>query len=544
MKMEKESQGRTLRSDISKKEDIMLKINKISWTLKCLAAALIFLGGSLNAIPAGPQGKLQSVRQYRRAHEHEILKEFTQLLSIPNVSADTNNVRRNAEFIRGMMQKRGIDTRIMETKGNPVVFGELNIPGATQTLMFYVHYDGQPVDPDNWTGTHPFKPALRPGKLIPGTTDPEPIPFPDKGTPFNPDWRIYARGSSDDRAPVIGLLTAIDALHSAGISLRSNLKFIFEGEEEAGSTNLFPFLREHRDLLHCDVLFMCDGPAYYSGDPTLFFGVRGITSFEITVYGPNTSLHSGHYGNWAPNPAVRLAHLLSSMRSADGRVNIQGWYDSVVPLTESETQALRAVPSYEGQIKENYGFSDTEDHWNSLMEAIQYPALNCNGLHSGWVGDQQRTIIPPSATAALDIRLVKGNDPADMLQKVISHIQSQGYHVLDSEPDHAARMRYPKIARLARTETGYPAYRTDMDLPIVRTAIAALQRFSDRDPVLLPSLGGSLPITMFGELLKVPVIGLPIANHDNNQHQPDENLRIGHLWTGIETYAAILMLGQ
>ncbi len=542
--MEGLPQTRTRLSAAPKKEDPMPRAKVISCATKCLAAAALVSLGGLPIVPAESQEMLQSVRQYRRTHEHEILKEFTQLLSIPNVSADAENVRRNAEFIQGMMQKRGIDTRIMETKGNPVVFGELKVPGAAQTLMFYVHYDGQPVDPDRWTGTHPFKPALRPGKLIPGTTEPEPIPFPDKGTPFNQDWRIYARGSSDDRAPVIGLLTAIDALRSAGISLRSNLKFILEGEEEAGSTNLFPFLREHLDLLHCDVLFMCDGPTYYSGDPTLFFGVRGITSIEITVYGPNTSLHSGHYGNWAPNPAVRLAHLMSSMRGTDGRVNIQGWYDSVIPLTESETQALRSIPSYEKLIKENYGFSDTEDHWNSLMEAIQYPALNCNGLHSGWVGDQQRTIVPPTATAALDIRLVKGNDPAEMVQKVISHIRSQGYHVVDSDPDQATRMQYPKIARVIRTETGYPAYRTDMGLPIARTAIAALRRFSDRDPVLLPSLGGSLPIYMFGDLLQVPIIGLPIANHDNNQHQPDENLRIGHLWTGIETYAAILMLGQ
>ncbi len=542
--MEKQPQGCTARSDASKKLAIMPKIKLIAPVLKCLAASLFLIGGNLTHYPAEPQNMLQSVRQYRQTHEHEILKEFIQLLSIPNVSADTDNIRRNAEFIKEMMHKRGIEARIMETKGNPVIFSELSVPGATQTLMFYAHYDGQPVDPENWTGTHPFEPALRPGKLIPGTSDPAPIPSPDQGTSFNQDWRIYARGSSDDRAPVIGLLTAIDALRSAGISLRSNLKFILEGEEEAGSTNLFPFLRAHRDLLGCDVLFMCDGPVYFSGDPTLFFGVRGITSFEITVFGPNTSLHSGHFGNWAPNPAVRLAHLLASMRGTDGRVTIPGWYDSVIPLTERELQALQAVPSFEKLIKENYGFSDTEDHWNGLNEAIQYPALNCNGLHSGWVGDQQRTIVPPSATAALDIRLVKGNDPADMLQKVISHIQSQGYHVLDSEPDQATRMQYPKLARVTSPESGYAAYRTDMDLPIVRAAIAALQRFSDRDPVLLPSLGGSLPIALFGDLLQVPVIGLPIANHDNNQHQPDENLRIGHLWTGIETYAAILMLGQ
>ena len=506
-----------------------------------LAAAIALLGSDTGADDTGLQEK---VRRFRRSHEHAIISEFVELLSIPNVSADAENVRKNAEFIKVMMDRRGIETRILETRGNPIVFGELRVPGATRTLMFYVHYDGQPVDPSSWTETHPFEPALRPGKLQPGTKRPEPIPFPGEGTAYEEDWRIYARGSSDDRAPVIGLLTAIDALRAAGIPLRSNIKFIMEGEEEAGSTNLFPFLKENRDLLTCDVLFMCDGPTYYSGDPTLFFGVRGITSCEITVYGPNTSLHSGHYGNWAPNPAVRLAHLLASMRDRDGRVKIEGWYDTVVPLTESEIAALKAVPSYEREIMETYGFSDVETNWESLMEAIQYPALNCNGLHSGWVGSQQRTIIPPSATAALDIRMVKGNVPADMVQKVVDHVKAQGYHVTEEEPDQAARTAHPQIARIRRTEHGYPAYRTPMDLPVARAAIAALRDFGERPPVILPSLGGSLPIYMFGDLLDVPIIGLPIANHDNNQHQPDENLRIGHLWTGIETYAAILMLDK
>ncbi len=514
-------------------------------TLFCLEIAAILL--MTLAFPMQVRSEsdfLKKIRDFRRAHEHEILGEFVELLSIPNVSSDTENIRRNAEFIKAMMERRGIKTRILETGGNPIIFGELETPGADRTLMFYVHYDGQPVDPSQWTETSPFRPALRPGKLIPGSTDPKPMPFPEKGEPIDEDWRIYARGSSDDRAPVIGLLTALDALRAAGVRLTSNLKFIMEGEEEAGSTNLFPFLEENRRLLACDALFMCDGPAYYSGDPTLFFGVRGITSLEITVYGPNTSLHSGHYGNWAPNPGVRLAHLLASMRDTDGRVTIDGWYDTAVPLTESEKRALKAIPPYETHIKENYGFSGTEQNWENLMQAIQFPALNLNGLSSGWVGDQQRTIIPPCATAALDIRLVKGNDPADMARKVVDFIKAQGYHVVGRDPDQATRMRHPLLAKVRRTEGGYPAYRTSMDLPVSRAAIAALQRHSDRLPVILPSLGGSLPIYMFGDLLKVPIIGIPIANHDNNQHQPDENLRIGHLWTGIETYAAILMLEE
>lgn len=494
------------------------------------------LGGSDNPI--------QAVKKYRIGHEHEIIKEFVQLLSIPNVSGDLANVRKNAEFIRKMMNERGIGTRIMETAGNPVVFGELKVTDAARTLMFYVHYDGQPVDPSRWTGTHPFRPALRPGKLKAGTTEPEPIPFPVPGDNFNEDWRIYARSASDDKVPIIAILTALDALKLSGIKLKHNLKFIFEGEEEMGSINLRPFLEKHRDLFEGDVLFMCDGPAYYSGDPTLFFGVRGITTLELTVYGPNTSVHSGHYGNWAPNPAVRLAHLLASMRDTTGRVKIKGFYDTVVPLTDTEIKALRAVPSFEDEIKENYGFSGEETNWGSLLQSIQHPALNINGLRCGWVGEQQRTIVPATATAAIDIRLTMGNDPEDMVQKVIAHIQEQGYHVVDHEPDHKTRMSHPLIAKVIAKEDGYRAHRTPMDLPVSQMAIRSLEKLSGRNPVFLPSLGGSLPIHMFYAALKVPIIGVSIANHDNNQHQQDENIRIGHLWQGIETCAALLMMEE
>jgi acetylornithine deacetylase/succinyl-diaminopimelate desuccinylase-like protein len=232
------------------------------------AVFLLLLAGLFGRSLYGNEGLFQAIRTYRKAHEHQIIREFTELLSIPNVSSDQENIRKNAVFIRDMMIKRGIDTRIMETAGNPVVFGERRVPDASRTILIYIHYDGQPVDPAKWTDTQPFVPALRPGKLLAGTHEPKPIPFPDKGEPYDENWRIYARGSSDDRAPIIGYMAALDALEATGIPLNNNLKFILEGEEEAGSTNLRPFLEKHRDLLNCDVLFMCDGPAYYSGDPT------------------------------------------------------------------------------------------------------------------------------------------------------------------------------------------------------------------------------------------------------------------------------------
>jgi acetylornithine deacetylase/succinyl-diaminopimelate desuccinylase-like protein len=486
----------------------------------------------------------QRIRRYRTANEYKILKEFFDLLAIPNVSADRKNVRRNAELISAMMEKRGIDSEVLETaaNGNPVVYGEIHAPDAENTLLFYVHYDGQPVAPSRWTDSQPFTPVIRKGKLDPVTGVPKPVLLSPELFPLPDDWRIYARSASDDKAPIIALLSAVDALRSEGIPLKNHIKFIFEGEEEAGSVHLEKFLAEHREKLAADMIFLCDGPTYFSGSPTLFFGVRGITSIRLTVFGANVSLHSGHYGNWAPNPVWQLVKLLATMRDNHGRVLIDGFYDTTLPLSATEISALKAVPSYDEKLKKQYGFASHEGGERSLIEAIQQPSLNINGLAGGWVGDQIRTIIPSTATAAIDIRLAKGNDPTDMVQKVVRHIEKQGYHVIHADPDPQTRLAHARLIKVDLPEKGYRASRTPMDHPIAQAVVKTLRRHCDRDVVLLPSLGGSLPIYMFENTLKIPTIGIPIVNFDNNQHQADENLRLGQLWNGIETFAAIFLM--
>ncbi|MFC1565058.1 M20/M25/M40 family metallo-hydrolase, partial [candidate division KSB1 bacterium] len=423
----------------------------------------------------------------------------------------------------------------------PIVYGEYIVPGAEQTLMFYVHYDGQPVDPTQWIDHEAFEPVLRHGKLDQGTGLPKPVGFPAVSQKYDPDWRIYARGASDDKAPILGILTAMDALKNAGLEPKNNLRFFFEGEEEISSPNLRSFAENNRELFQADAFFLCDGPLHFSNKPTLDFGVRGITSVEITVYGPNTSLHSGHYGNWAPNPGMRLSKLLASMKDETGRVLIDGFYDSVIPLTKIEMDAISKVTAMDPQVKQNYSFSGTEGGGKSLIEMLQYPSFNVRGLSSGWVGRQSRTIIPPTATASIDMRLVKNCQPRDMFNKVVKHIEKQGYHVVSEDPDHETRMKYPFIARV-NGGGGYPAAKTSLDLPIIRQVISTFSEFHNNDVEIIPSLGGSLPLYIFTDILNLKIVGLPIANYDNNQHQPNENIRIGHLWEGIETYAAFLMM--
>ena len=480
------------------------------------------------------------VREYRIAHEQELFDELVEWLYIPNVANDQLNIRKCAAWLKSAMERRGITARILETGGSPVVYGELNVPGANRTIMFYSHYDGQPVDPTKWIDMEPFAPTMRPGKMKAGSTEPKPIPLPKKGEKINEEWRLYARSASDDKSPITALLAAIDAVKAAGLNFGANVRFIYEGEEEAGSPFLQSFAEKNRSLFETEVLYVCDGPMYFSNQPTLKFGARGITTIDITVYGPNVNVHSGHYGNWAPNPGIKLARLLTSMKHENGNVKVRGFYNTVTPLSRREKEALKTIPSYDEEIKQLYGFAQPEGRGETLMERINLPSLNIRGLESAWVGPQARTVVPAEATAAIDIRMVKGNDPDDMVNKVIEHVKREGFHVVSEDPDQNTRMQYADIVKIVK-RGGYPASRTSMDLEISQLTIDALSDYHDESVVLIPTSGGSVPLYIFTQILDVPTISVPIVNHDNNQHQPNENIRMGHYWQGIETLAALLV---
>ncbi len=482
----------------------------------------------------------KQVREYRITHEQELFDELVEWLYIPNVADDQPNIRKCAAWLKSAMERRGITAKILKTGGSPVVYGELNVPGANRTIMFYSHYDGQPVDPTKWIDMEPFTPTMRPGKMEAGSTEPKPIPLPKKGEKINEEYRLYARSASDDKSPITALLAAIDAVKAAGLSFGANVRFIYEGEEEAGSPFLQSFAEKNRSLFETEVLYVCDGPMYFSNQPTLKFGARGITTIDITVYGPNVNVHSGHYGNWAPNPGIKLARLLTSMKHENGNVKVRGFYNTVTPLSRREKEALKTIPSYDEELKQLYGFAQPEGRGETLMERINLPSLNIRGLESAWVGPQARTVVPAEATAAIDIRMVKGNDPDDMVNKVIEHVKREGFHVVSENPDQNTRMQYADIVKIVK-RGGYPASRTSMDLEISQLTIEALSDYHDEPVVLVPTSGGSVPLYIFTQILDVPTISVPIVNHDNNQHQPNENIRMGHYWQGIETLAALLV---
>jgi acetylornithine deacetylase/succinyl-diaminopimelate desuccinylase-like protein len=482
--------------------------------LPYLAAFLLWLATAIAA-----QTPPEATREYTAAHRAGLVQQFRELLSIPNVAADPANLKRNADLLLAELRKRGIDSRLLSLPGAPsVVFGQIDVPGAQHTIVFYAHYDGQPVTPSEWDGGSPFTPIVR---------------------EVNGEQRIYARSAGDDKAAIFAQLTALDALKAGGIRLRANLRFVWEGEEEAGSPHLEQILNANRNLVHGDVWLVCDGPVDQSGRQTVVFGARGDAHLAVTVYGPHHGLHSGHYGNWAPNPAMMLAQLLAGMKDENGRVLVPHFYDGIEPLSVIEKDALAHAPVNDGMLMNAFWLGHVDGGGTHLLELINQPSLNINGLSSGQTGARAANVIPPTATADLDLRLVVGIDWRAQQQRVVDHIRSRGYFIVDREPSQQILLEHPQVAMVVRDEAGYNAVRTPMDLPLAREVIEAVKR-ARKDVVLLPTMGGSVPLEAMERAAQTRTITVPIANYDDNQHAANENLRLQNLWDGAETMAVLL----
>ena len=510
------------------------------------ALSLAVLPAALFAADEPADPVVAAARKWRQANEVEVLSRYAELLAMPNVAYQSppEALTRNASWIAAELAKRGVKSRLLTLEGRlavpPIVYGELDVPGATKTYGVYVHYDGQPVQPEEWQSGPPFEPTLYSRALADGG---QKIPFPKKGEKIDPEWRLYARSASDNKAPVPAILGALDALAAAGISPKANLRFFMEGEEEAGSTYLERYLADNRGLLdQLDGWLICDGPTHQSRRPQLIFGVRGYFGFELTVYGAVRELHSGHYANWAPNPAQRLAELITSMKDQDGHVKIRGFHDGTAQVTEKERLAMAAVPDFDDQMRIDLGLAATEADNAQLLDRLMISSLNIKGIQAAAVGAGARNVVPSKATVVYDIRLAKGKKPEDFPPVLEAHLREQGYHVVFSEPDNDTRLKYPKIVKVAY-ESGYQGVRTPVDHPFAQKVAEHARRASSAEElVLMPTLGGSLPLFQFEKVLGQPIVIVPIVNHDNSQHAPDENLRLGNLWYGIELMAALFTM--
>jgi acetylornithine deacetylase/succinyl-diaminopimelate desuccinylase-like protein len=473
-------------------------------------------------------------REFHRQQAPAIIADFAEFLRLPNVASNLEDMAANARFIQAYIAKRGFTSRIVSGGGAPYVIAERpGSPGAP-TVLIYAHYDGQPVVPESWVSP-PFEPTL--WSALPGTAGAQRLDL--EQTEYNPEWRLTARAAGDDKAPVIALMAAIDALTGAGAMPDVGIKLFLDGEEERGSPTLGRILEQVGDELDADVLLFCDGPMHQSRRRQLTLGVRGSMTIDLTTFGPNRPLHSGHYGNWAPNPNEIMMRLLLSMKDAQGRPRIEGFMEDVTPVSPSERAAVAAMPRIDEGLMAELGLSSSEVSGERVEEAILRPAIVVRGLYGGAVADRARNIIEPDAQASINVRLVPGQTPEVVVQQFRAHFEAQGMIVSESEPPPGATRE--KHLRLTVRPGGYRAFRTPVDAPVV----ARLKRIMDRLPgpetLITPTMGGSLPIYRFEDTLDMPIVILPIANHDNNQHGRNENLRLQNLFDAIELYAEILV---
>ena len=500
-----------------------------------LAAALAL--GLNTAAQSESRLEPADIRAMSEAQTENALALFRDFLSLPNDANKPDDILKLIEWMEPAFEARGFDMQRIDTEGSPLLLATRNVEGAEKTALIYLQSDGQPVDPAAWDQDDPFTPVLKKQ-----TKDGwEEIPWGSLEKEIDPNWRIFARSASDSKGPMAQFLIAMDALNAAQIEPTFNLKVIIDTEEELGSPNLPQAVIDNRNLLAADMLLIFDGPPHASNAPTVKFGARGIVTIQLVAHGPHAPQHSGHYGNYVPNPALHLSRILAAMKSKDGRVTIPGFYDGV-EVTDEVRAVLEAVPDDEKAIQKQLGIKTPDAVAGSLQESVQYPSLNIRGMEAGWVREESRTIIPATATAEIDIRLVKESDPDRLVGLVRDHIEGLGYHLLNAPPTDKEREKHDYMVEF-RHDYSYAAYRSDFDAPPGRLARSGLRNLYGEEPILIRTSGGSVPISPFVETLSVPAASVPTVNIDNNQHSPNENIRVGNFLEGIAMLTAVLSEG-
>lgn len=462
------------------------------------------------------------------------IQEFKECLAIPNDGHYPEQINANMQWAVNAFAKRGFTTQIIETPGAPHVFAERKFVKKGKTVLFYLQIDGQPVDSSAWDQPSPFQATLKENINGKWTT----IDWTKLDGNINPDWRIFARSASDSKGPAMCFLSALSILDKHKAKPNFNIKVIMDFQEEMSSPQLEWVVKNNKELLAADMVLIMDGTRHVSNLPTLCFGARGIATVTLKVYGPRNALHSGQYGNYAPNPVFALSRLLAGMKDEQGRVTIPGFYDGII-LSESDKADLKQIPEDENEINRTLGIANAESVGDTYQEAMQYPSLNVRGLRAAWVGKEVRTIIPQDAVAEIDMRLVPESSGEKLVGLLKKYVESQGFHLVDGEPTEAERSEYSKLASFT-SSLGSDPFRTDIDTELGRWLTRSHQRAFGDQFVKVRTTGGSQPIAPFIQTLSIPAVSVRIPNPDNSIHSPNENIRLGNFIDGIATMVATL----
>lgn len=482
------------------------------------------------------QSKKIDLDQVANKHAVQSFKEFYELLSLPNDAHVAEDIEKNVLWCEAAFAKRGFSTKRLNTPAMPLLLAERPSKNARKTVLIYLQIDGQPVSASQWEQESPWKPTLK-EKDANGKW--QPIAYERLYEDLNPDWRIFARATSDAKGPAMAFIASLDALKELKAEPNYNLKVIMDFEEELGSPNLPAAVTKYKNELVADMLIIFDGPRHVSNQPTLSFGARGICEITLTTFGPRVPVHSGNYGNYTPNPAMRLSKLLASMKDDDGRVTIPGFYDGTV-ISDEEKKILLQVPDNENEIRKFLGIAAPDKIGNNFQESLQYPTLNIRGMDALFIGKEARTLIPATATAEIDIRLVPTSNADRLIGLVKRHIQDQGYYLVDKEPTEEERMKYPKIAAFQSTFS-YGAFQTPFNSETGIWLSKAMVSAFGKEPIKIRITGGSIPISPFVITLGIPAVAVPTVNADNNQHAENENIRVGNYIDAVKTFLAIMM---
>lgn len=462
----------------------------------------------------------------------EALSTFREFLAMPNDGHFPEQIATNFAWCNRKFNSIGFKTQKIVSNGVPHLYAERIINEKKKNILFYLQIDGQPVDSTKWDQESPFAATIK-------DENGNVISWGKLGNSPDENLKIYARSASDSKGPATCFISALEIMNEMKLSSDFNIKVIMDFQEEMSSPTIADLVNKNRELLNADYLLIMDGTRHISNLPTLTFGARGIATITLTVFGAKEDLHSGQYGNYAPNPAFKLARLLASMKDDDGRVLIDSFYDGI-EISETDKAYFDKIPEDMDELNKRLGIAKSETVAEGYQATMQYPSLNIRGMGAGWIGKDVRTLIPASATAEIDIRLVPETEGNRMIELVKGHLLKQGVYLVDAQPTDAERAKYPTIVYF-KGKTGSKPFRTEINSEIGDWLGKSMDRaVGDNNYVKVRATGGSQPMASFIETLDVPAVSIRIPNPDNNIHAPNENIRIGNFREGIQMCLGIL----
>lgn len=463
------------------------------------------------------------------------LTQLRSFLAFPNHGGSSVAIAQNLDWCQAEFESLGYQTTVLKSDTVPYLMAQKIIDRNLPTVLVYLQIDGQPVDPKKWSQANPFSAILRNCEVDPCID----VPWENLDQNWNPDWKIFARSASDSKGPAVAFIQALKILHQEGISEAFNCKVILDFQEELGSPTLPALVTHNKELFAADLMLIMDGTRPPGNIPTLTFGARGIATLTLTLFGAETDLHSGQYGNFAPNPVFAMSRLLATMKDENGRVLIPGFYEGI-ELSDAQKELINSVPEdLEAQL-ETLGISQAEWVGETYQEAMQYPSLNVRGIQGGWVGEEVRTIIPSIVTVEIDMRLVSETPAERQIQLVKDHLRAQGFLLLDSLPTKAQRRNYSRLIQVEE-RIGSKPFKTPLDSSIGTWLRSAMdEALGEGGAVSMQATGGSQPIEPFISTLGIPAVALRISNPDSNIHAPNENLRLGNFLEGLKMCLGVL----